>query len=154
MCVFSSSRQTQHRLLPVAPISVFTHIWSSRGMPHIGEPGAKLRRLCALFSELFYVGELSASALLNHISPSAWCRTNPYAQLKRDPNLNRSLSFGLHKTCHTDVVGAAFEHICSILPHFSLLIQPVSVFATILIVSTLVSVTVPLPLRLPYILQN
>lgn len=28
------------------------------GMPHIGEPGAKLRRLCALFRELFDVGEL------------------------------------------------------------------------------------------------
>lgn len=101
-----------------APVSVFTHIWGGRGMPHIGEPGAKLRRLCALFRELFYMGELSAGALLNHISPSAWCRTNPYAQLKRDLHPDHFRAFWLLKICHIMVGSHTFWHFCNLLFHF------------------------------------
>lgn len=55
--------------------------FEQQGMPHIASREPNCAGY-AHFTEPFYVGELSGSALLNHISPSALCRTSPCAQLK------------------------------------------------------------------------
>jgi len=51
-------------------------------MPHIVEPGGKLRRLCALFRELCYVSSLSLSLSLTLSPPPT--PPNSYVHLKRD----------------------------------------------------------------------